>query len=229
VDEIIQMLNDRTPEKSWTLTDETRVRYQNPILARARTSDANVRYRLNLNTKTNDYTIFPIEQKVDISPINISSIADPLIGDSEKAAIVATLELGTADLGVELIEGSLNIQNIPPLIFSADHDGMHWDMRYSIEDGSLSGQPRPGGKSIELTNLLIRMHFAHGYPLSFSVRSFWAVVVDCISALMIFWVLSGMLMWWQIKVVRRIGLAVFALSLLISGALMFYMRDMLLQ
>jgi hypothetical protein len=39
-------------------------------------------------------------------------------------------------------------------------------------------------------------------------------MVDVMSVTMVVWGLTGLVMWWQIKALRRIGLAVLALSAL---------------
>ena len=60
---------------------------------------------------------------------------------------------------------------------------------------------------------LLRLHMAHGYPVQQNVRWYWAIAVDAMFATMVFWGLSGVLMWWQIKRTRRLG----ALCLVVSS------------
>ena len=55
-----------------------------------------------------------------------------------------------------------------------------------------------------------RAHFRHGYEQPFLASKIWAVVVDLAVVGMLFWVLSGLWMWWEIKPARLTG-AVFAL------------------
>ena len=40
----------------------------------------------------------------------------------------------------------------------------------------------------------------------------WAIVVDVMAFVMVYWGASGLLMWWQIKSTRRLGLGLMALS-----------------
>ncbi len=56
-----------------------------------------------------------------------------------------------------------------------------------------------------------RTHFRHGYEQPFLSAKIWAVVVDLAVVGMLFWVLSGIWMWWEIKPARVPG-AVLALS-----------------
>ena len=55
-----------------------------------------------------------------------------------------------------------------------------------------------------------RAHFRTGYEQPFLSSKIWAVLVDLVVLGMLFWVVSGILMWWEIKPARASG-AVFAL------------------
>jgi hypothetical protein len=46
------------------------------------------------------------------------------------------------------------------------------------------------------------------YPGQVSARWLWAILVDLMGAALMFWGLTGLLMWWQIKKLRRVGGAV---------------------
>jgi hypothetical protein len=55
-----------------------------------------------------------------------------------------------------------------------------------------------------------RLHFRHGYEQPFLSTKIWAFAVDLAVVGMLFWVASGIWMWWEIKPARISG-AVFAL------------------
>lgn len=55
-----------------------------------------------------------------------------------------------------------------------------------------------------------RAHFRAGYEQPFVSSKIWAALVDLVVLGMLFWVVSGVLMWWEIKPARGSG-AVFAL------------------
>ena len=65
-------------------------------------------------------------------------------------------------------------------------------------------------------SFLERFHRRRGYDTGYSVDTVWAVSVDLFIAGMIFWALSGLWMWWEMKVTRRYG----AVALL-TGVLLF--------
>ena len=67
------------------------------------------------------------------------------------------------------------------------------------------------------TNVMLeRFHRRRGYATGYALDTTWAVTVDLVIAGMIFWVLSGLWMWWEMKVTRATG----ALAL-VSGAGLF--------
>jgi hypothetical protein len=50
-----------------------------------------------------------------------------------------------------------------------------------------------------------RAHFRHGYEQPFLSAKIWGFVVDLAVVGMVFWVLSGLVMWWEIKPARTFG------------------------
>jgi hypothetical protein len=61
-----------------------------------------------------------------------------------------------------------------------------------------------------------RFHRRRGYATGYRLDTAWAVTVDLVIAAMVFWAASGLWMWWEMKVTRRIGV-----SALIAGAATF--------
>lgn len=63
---------------------------------------------------------------------------------------------------------------------------------------------------------LERFHRRRGYATGYALDTLWAVSVDLFIAGAIFWALSGLWMWWEMKATRVPGLAAVA-----AGALLF--------
>jgi hypothetical protein len=90
-------------------------------------------------------------------------------------------------------------------------------LTYSPADRSLlieRMQSRPNA-------ILERFHRRRGYTTGYGLDTVWAASVDLFIIAMVFWVASGLWMWWEMKVTRRLGLTsllggvgVFALYLL---------------
>ena len=55
----------------------------------------------------------------------------------------------------------------------------------------------------------------------------WAMAVDLTAGLMIFWALSGIVMWWQLKLTRNQGLLVVILGIGISIAMRWSMFEII--
>lgn len=68
----------------------------------------------------------------------------------------------------------------------------------------------------EGTAFLERMHRRRGFQQPYWLEDTWAFSVDLVIAAIVFWALSGLWMWWELKVTRKLG----ALCL-IGGAALF--------
>ena len=64
--------------------------------------------------------------------------------------------------------------------------------------------------------LLERFHRRRGYATGYALDTTWAVSVDAVIAAMVFWALSGLWMWWEMKATRRLGALAF-----LGGAALF--------
>jgi len=71
-------------------------------------------------------------------------------------------------------------------------------------------------QKFEAPAFLERMHRRRGFQQPYPLEDTWAFSVDLFIAVMLFWTLSGMWMWWEMKVTRNWG----ALSML-AGAVLF--------
>jgi hypothetical protein len=57
--------------------------------------------------------------------------------------------------------------------------------------------------------MLERFHRRRGYATGYALDTVWAVTVDVAIGAMMFWVLSGLWMWWEMKVTRPLGALAF--------------------
>lgn len=65
-----------------------------------------------------------------------------------------------------------------------------------------------------------RLHFRHGYEQPFLASRVWALTVDLAIVAMIFWALSGVWMWWEIRPARVWGAACGLLGLGLFGLML---------
>lgn len=94
-----------------------------------------------------------------------------------------------------------------------------WQASYSESLGTLTGERVKEGEAptMAFRQFLLRMHLTHVYPNEFNIRWFYCVVVDVMSLTMLFWGVSGVIMWLQIKRTRVLG-ALLLLVALVSAA-----------
>lgn len=117
--------------------------------------------------------------------------------------------------------GDVTVTSVPEVVFPLEADGRTWTATYNPMTGAVTGKPADAEEKPEpsLRRFLTQLHKAHGYPGEANARWFWAVVVDVMAGVMVFWGLTGLIMWWQIKATRRIGAVVLALSAVAATAL----------
>ncbi len=72
---------------------------------------------------------------------------------------------------------------------------------YSVTGGHLLIERQP----FEAQPFLERMHRRRGYGGSFAADNGWAVSIDAVIVAITLWVLSGLWMWWELKITRRTG------------------------
>lgn len=121
--------------------------------------------------------------------------------------------------------GEATVTSLPDVIFPVEAEGRLWNAVYNPLTGSVNGTPADGPSQSELSirRFLLRLHTTHGYPGETNSRWFWAVIVDAMACTMCFWGLSGLVMWWQIKATRRIGVILMLLSVVLASLLGFSM------
>lgn len=123
----------------------------------------------------------------------------------------------------------IKVTSVPDLEIPIVAEGRLWLASYNSLTGVVQGKPADDLPATELSwrRFLLRLHMAHGYPGETNSKWFWAVVVDLMAFTLCFWGLSGLLMWWQIKATRRLGLIILATSATIATALGVGMHAML--
>lgn len=118
--------------------------------------------------------------------------------------------------------------SLPDLTFFMEADGQVWKVTYQIHRGGVSGRPADApGQGLTARRFLTGLHLAREYPAGGGVRWCWALFVDAMAFVMVFWAVSGLLMWWQIKAVRGWGAVVLALSAAVAVLMTFGMYQAL--
>jgi hypothetical protein len=149
-------------------------------------------------------------------------LADPL-HERVKASIPVVLER------TGFPTGDVIVTSVPDLSFLMSDGAKTWRVTYSPMAGTVSGASgdAPPPEELSTRRFLTRLHLAHGYPGGQNAKWFWAVVVDAMAFVMVFWGISGVFMWWQLKATRALGFFVLLLSAAAATALGFGMHELL--
>jgi hypothetical protein len=111
------------------------------------------------------------------------------------------------------------------LNFMATVDGQPARITYVLKDGHVDINRYTGEDGMPLRHFFLRMHTSHGQPPSWNGKMFWSLAVDTMAVAMVFWGISGIIMWWQSKRTRWIGAVIIGLSLLTAGAMAMGLHD----
>jgi uncharacterized iron-regulated membrane protein len=117
---------------------------------------------------------------------------------------------------------SVRVNAVPELVFHVDSEGRRWECRHNPVTGSVAAksiETKADAAEFSWRRFLLRLHTAHTYPSEYNARWFWAIIVDVMAFVMVFWGISGIVMWWQIKATRPAGSIAMAVSLVAAGAL----------
>lgn len=71
--------------------------------------------------------------------------------------------------------------------------------------------------------MLERFHRRRGYATGYALDTAWAVSVDLVIIAMVFWVVSGLWMWWEMTATRRSGAGALAVGV---GLFTFYLATL---
>jgi hypothetical protein len=146
-------------------------------------------------------------QRVTLAEYDLAKLAarlNPLLRDPELA-----------------VEGPLrpHPEIHPQLRFGmSSRDGRPWNVVYDLSTGELSGTSRGTRHRGSLAELLESLHKQHHYPPHADATSVWALFADLTAATLILWSLSGLVMWWQMKRLRRAGTLVIVIAIALSAS-----------
>ena len=126
--------------------------------------------------------------------------------------------------------GDVTVTSVPDLSFRMSDGAKTWVVTCNALTGTVSGTPADSAappEELSTRRFLTRLHLAHGFPNGQNTKWFWAILVDAMALVMVFWGVSGLFMWWQVKSTRRWGFLVLLLSAAAAAALGVGMHDVL--
>ncbi len=102
-----------------------------------------------------------------------------------------------------------------------DASGEAWNVSYELATGIVTGRLSSEWPRIGVSQLIAKLHTTHHYTFGVRARWFWAMFEDVLGLAMVFWGVSGLFMWWQLKATRIAGVASLLVALGIGGAVAF--------
>ncbi len=131
-----------------------------------------------------------------------------------------------AELDLDQGDASMGRRS-PSLLFSAKADGVPCLVTYNLGSGSVSAVREDSRPTMEAKSFLQRLHLSRTYSPGIGVRWIWALLVDAMFLSMVFWGVSGLMMWWQVKRTRFTGAGVLFASIAFASMMGFGMHDRL--
>ena len=189
-----------------------------------RTTNGNINVSLNLTEGAASLTALastPVKQTKPVfadQQVQLAGLDFAALG--EKAGMLAK-EAGLA------VDGAMTprTRGGPELRFVLqDEQGRRWNASCDLAQGRLSGRAADDASGLNFYSAVTRLHKTHHYPDRVGARWFWVLVADITALTLVFWGVSGLIMWWQLKPTRVLGVlglsgAAMVAFVIFSGAL----------
>ena len=235
--QILSAIQEQRPDISLKLVSDGASSFTRQAVASYETEELDVSVVLDLNSghgyvrksekRSNPNSDNPSAEKGESLATGLPLEVESSFDQQMTSAMRRTLE----PMGVET--GRLRLRSIPTFEFEGWVDGEKKRFRFAQQrrrreesnsgaTGVFRGKLSVVGENpreLSARSFLLRLHMAHGYPVERNARWFWAICVDAMFASMCFWGLSGVVMWWQIKRTRKLGLILLLLSALAATSL----------
>ncbi|MEM7235323.1 MAG: PepSY domain-containing protein [Planctomycetota bacterium] len=211
-DRVVAELDARHPESGWFVTPGATPRFEAVFF---RSESDGVRYdgsfRPHLGT-------WKLRSRPAASESDDTIVEKDLLEDPEGTLVdVEPLAVGLLDskeVSVESVKVRRGARLTIPL---TNDDGEESTATYTPSNDQVKVEPASAPTAMR--RFLLRLHMLHGYPDEVGARWIWAVLVDVMAATMVFWGLSGLWMWWQIRRTRVAGAVALVGSLALAAAL----------
>jgi len=147
---------------------------------------------------------------LDVSNYSLSELESKLGGLLEKAGVATSSPL----------KGDANFAPTLELRLK-DRRNERWNVSYAVGSGKVSGRRVDQLPNLGVSQLFSMLHTTHHFPLAPRARWFWALFQDLLGIAMVFWGLSGLVMWWQLKATRIVGILSLLAAFAIAGVVAF--------
>lgn len=186
--------------------------YSGSLSARGTQQDQQLSVFLSLKTGNGSVRLTPVEPEpvpdalASLEEISVDSL-DPAVFEGIARAL-AQQHVGEPT--------ELTLSRAPKLRFGLTIDDEPWILTFDPKARTLEYERADVEPEVRLARVLARLHMTHVYPASFGVPWIHALVVDLTIICLVLWCMTGLVMWWQLRRLRRIGWVVMLSGLVAS-------------
>lgn len=135
-------------------------------------------------------------------------VAYPTVFDPDAAPRLMAAQL-LSDLGLD---------GVHRVRMTADRAALVIERETAVTPRRITYRPGDGTVVVEREafrahGFLERLHQRRGYESDYRTDDAWALSVDLVIVAMLFWVASGLWLWWELKATRKLGAALAATGL----------------
>jgi len=212
------------------LTDDQAARYTGFLTYSVQTDQAEHQVSVNPLTGDGEVRTTYIEQGAEAAeeekPDPLAAVPAVDLESNALTDVQSEVPKILASLGLPAGEASSGRRSAN-LQFSAIADGVPCIVTYSLAGGRITSVRQDDRPQMETKSFLQRLHLARTYSPGFDTRWVWALLVDAMFVSMVFWGVSGLMMWWQVKRTRLIGGGVLVASVVFAALMAINMHDSL--
>ena len=213
-EQVIAFLNQAGDEKFAMVNGSSRITGR--LTINAASEHANHTARVNLVTGKAEIQTTPQDQQEKDEPDFAGQRVTDLTIDTDLISDGAEALFETAGITIDQ-RPRMRLRPAPELQFQlTDEAGKVWNTTFNLANGQLAGRAAQSPSGLGFRDSLTRLHRLHQYPDAVGARWFWTFLADATALTMVFWGISGALMWWQIKPTRLLGVGAVSVAVVIA-------------
>jgi len=205
--DLIESLNRSAGENRFVLPDDSSPTLEGSYSYQANSDKGRVQVSISSNRGSANILRFPAEKSPSLPPFADAKTAIASFDPHTTGQLAASLlDQAKIDTNGPLEASSRGFAELR-LQVETPADGRRWNVVYKLLDGSLSGRAIEEVPGNDFYSVVTRLHKTHHYPDRRGARWLWTAFADATGITMVFWGISGLIMWWQMKPTRVIGVA----------------------
>lgn len=212
--DVVRQLNETTPDRpaNYTLVDAGAAHLSANAGFTGRTTNGTINLALNL---ADGGAALTMQAGMLLKPTKPAFAEQPVKVPGVDFAALAGHAGALAKAAGVTVDGAMTprTRGGPELRFVVqDGEGRRWNAVCDLAQGRLSGRAADDDTGLSFYTAVTRLHKTHHYPDRVGARFFWVLLADTLALTMVFWGVSGLIMWWQIKPARVLGVLAMSLA-----------------